>query len=63
MIIRDYESFGMVTEPTEPKRTYVKPNSFGTSEDQSSDTDTLLKPGKRLKIVEVRGQLEVVECE
>ena len=64
MNIRDYESFGMVTDPTEPKRTYVVPNSYGTSpEDQSPDADTLLEPGKRLKIVEVRGRLEVVECE
>ena len=61
MIIRDYESFGMVTEPTEPKRTYVQPDRSGFSEDESPDT--LLEPGKRLKIVEVHGQLEVVECE
>jgi hypothetical protein len=61
VITRDHKRFGTATEPTERKRTHVEPNRFGVSEDQNPDTR--LKPGKRLKILEVRGRLAVVECE
>jgi hypothetical protein len=61
VIISDHMRFGTATQPTERKPTHVEPNRFGTSEDLSPDTP--LKPGKRLKILEVRGRLEVVECE
>jgi hypothetical protein len=60
VIIKDHKRFGMATEPTEPKRTYVQPNRFGVAPDQSPP-DAPLKPGKRFKILEVRGRLEVVE--
>jgi hypothetical protein len=61
VIIKDTQRFGTATEPTERKRTYVEPNRFGSSEDPK--IDTRLQSGKRLKILEVRGRLEVVECE
>jgi hypothetical protein len=61
MIIRDNKRFGTATEPTERKRTYVKPNRFGTSDDPKPITR--LGAGKRMVIRQVRGRFEVVECE
>ena len=61
MIIRNDKRFGTATEPTERKRTTVEPNRFGSSDDPKPATR--LDRGKRMEIREVRGRLEVVECE
>jgi hypothetical protein len=61
VIIRSDMRFGKATEPTERKGTHVEPNRFGSSDDPKPNAR--LEPGKRMEIREVRGRLEVVECE
>jgi hypothetical protein len=62
VIIRHDMRSGTATDPTEEKRTYVKPNRSGFSGDDPEPA-WQLEPGKRMEIREVRGRLEVVECE
>ena len=62
MIIRNDRYFGVETEPTVHERPTVEPNRFGFSGDDPEPA-WQLEPGKRLEIREVRGRLEVVECE
>jgi hypothetical protein len=62
VIIRNDRYFGEETDPTEDKPTYVQPNRFGFSGDDPEPA-WQSEPGKRLAIREVRGRLEVVECE
>jgi hypothetical protein len=62
VIIRNDRYFGEETDPTEDKRTYVQPDRSGFSGDDPEPAWEL-EPGKRMEIREVRGRLEVVECE
>ena len=62
MIKRDDMRFGWEPDPTEEKRTYVKPDRSGFLGDDPEPA-WRLEPGKRMEIRVVRGRVEVVECE
>ena len=62
MTKRDGMRFGWEADPTEHKRTYVKPNCSGISGDDP-EPPWRSGPGKRMEIRIVGGRLEVVECE